>query len=714
MKKLLASLLFISGIGASQAAIAPPPNPLVPVYGQVVAGNPTAVVVLTESGDTWTPGTPGSPIITISGTGCSIVSQAIFAANGIFSPTLPDRVQITLSVTSGASSCTLTDPVTGSTGTITVRAPLIHYVRSDGGTPSQCTSLADAPYPGSGSGQACAYNDIRYVVTNGVFVNQSPNAVTARTGWSWDISGTAGGDTWMIRNGITYSATNPFPANPGTSGPAQIGQQGSGSGDAGLNLAGDPGFGGLPPPPSGFASQHTRILGYNFSSCTSPSARAQLVGMYGVAPVISLSGTSYVDIACLDISDQSSCGTSNQTNSCSTNFPLSNYAGSGINFNNTVTNITITDVRIHGMAGTGMAGPTNDGVVLNRVDLIGNAGAGWNTDNGTTGVNSLLYENSVIAWNGCAEEFPIVDALPYQDCTDDNVGGYGDGFGTGTENSPSPGWHVDFENMDFHNNTQDGLDGLHIQGTGSTITANRILAYGNMGNQVKMGSQGILTNSQIIGNCFAMQNAIPGTPSGFNSRLTDYCRSSNEATIMTVDDTFTAPSIFSFNTILQGDYGAGGDATGIVCQTSCSSGYGIVYRNNIIYGFNVSGGTPNRYALNPGSMSPMTQPSSAYSNNLAFGVSNSGGCPDVGETNTLCVAPQIATSTWPVYGTSSLLPTSGSANVVGAGVTCCSTTKDYSGVTRPNPPSIGANEFSGVSSPMNLQGNIVGQGKVVF
>lgn len=30
------------------------------------------------------------------------------------------------------------------------------YVRPDGGTITQCTGLADAPYPGSGTNQACA------------------------------------------------------------------------------------------------------------------------------------------------------------------------------------------------------------------------------------------------------------------------------------------------------------------------------------------------------------------------------------------------------------------------------------------------------------------------------------------------------------------------------------------------------------------------------
>ena len=34
----------------------------------------------------------------------------------------------------------------------------IYYVREDGGSALECTGLADAPYPGSGTGQPCAWN----------------------------------------------------------------------------------------------------------------------------------------------------------------------------------------------------------------------------------------------------------------------------------------------------------------------------------------------------------------------------------------------------------------------------------------------------------------------------------------------------------------------------------------------------------------------------
>ena len=41
---------------------------------------------------------------------------------------------------------------------VRVQAPATYYVRPDGGSFAQCTGLVDAPYPGSGSGQPCAWD----------------------------------------------------------------------------------------------------------------------------------------------------------------------------------------------------------------------------------------------------------------------------------------------------------------------------------------------------------------------------------------------------------------------------------------------------------------------------------------------------------------------------------------------------------------------------
>lgn len=523
---------------------------LVPVYGQINANNPGAFVTLIEIGDTWTPGNPGSPTFTISG-GCTIISQQIFAANGIFSPTLPDRVQLLLSAPA-SGSCTVTDPSTGSTGTITIRTPLTHYVRSDGGTPTQCTGLADAAYPGSGSAIACAYNDTRYLMTTGAFTNQSPGSVSASTGWTYDMSGTTGGDAIKIRDCIQYSTVSPFPATPGSSGACTFGQQGPGTSDWGISLAGDANNSGLLPPPNGWPAQHTTVMGYNAGSCSAKDANKRLTqaaliyGTYAVGEVVKLEGSSYVDVGCLRLSDQSSCGRSAQSFTCSTTpGSLSNFAGSGIGWSNASTNDTLTDVQVDGMASLGMGGPTGTGVVMTDLLILGNAGAGWNADHGdgTTGTGTLLVQNYQIIGNGCAEEYPIVHALPYQDCTDDNIGGYGDGFGTSTVPS-SPGWVAHFDNGIVAYNTQDGLDGLHMGGSGTTLTITRTLAYGNAGNQDKIGNNGALINNIINGNCLAMGGAIAGFPAIFTYSPTSYTitQPGGAGTISTVQWTTTTQS----------------------------------------------------------------------------------------------------------------------------------------------------------------------------
>ncbi len=388
------------------------------------------------------------------------------------------------------------------------------YIRRDGGSrysanalKGQCDGRADVAYSGKGLNQHCAFNDVRYLWTDGSYTT---NTNVGAPAWGW-IG--VGGDTYLIRDG-----------------PWRVGQSGPNSGDY-FGLAGNPYGAGAPPPLSGTYAAHTRILGENYASCHAQSARTQLHGGYGVNFVISMAGASYVDVACLDITDYSSCGRSGQTKGCNTNYPLDDYATNGIGWSNTSTHDTLTDVRVHGLASAAMLGPTGDGDVFTYLDILGNAGAGWNADagDGTTGTGSLLVQNFNISWNGCAEEYPIVDALPYSDCTDDSSphGGYGDGFGTATVAS-SPGWQAHFDQGVVSYNTQDGLDALHLIGSGSSMTITRVLAYGNMGQQIKVGgASGTATNNLLVTNCNALRQAIPGTPSGYNSKLGDFCRAAD-------------------------------------------------------------------------------------------------------------------------------------------------------------------------------------------
>ncbi len=562
------------------------------------------------------------------------------------------------------------------------------YVRPDGGTryssnqpTGQCDGLGDAAYPGSGTNQHCAFNDVRYFWTDGAYCTDNSSTSTC---WTWIGQG---GDTYIVRGSIGTGVTY------------RIGQNGPNSGDW-FGLAGNPYGAGIPVPHSGTANAHTRFLGENYASCSAQSARTQLHGGYGVGAVLNMGGASYVDVACFDITDFSSCGRSSQLNGCNTNFPITDFAGSGIAWNNTSTNDTITDVRIHGMASLGMTGSTGNGVVMTGLDIIGNAGAGWNADagDGLTGLGSLLVQNYTISWNGCAEEYPIVDALPYQDCTDDNIGGYGDGFGTATVLAQPPGWQVHFDQGVVSYNTQDGLDALHLIGNGSTMTITRTLAYGNMGQQIKVGgSQGTAINNIIFTNCNAMRQAIPGTPSGYNSRLSDFCRAADTGVVMTVGAGTT--TVFDYNTV----YSASATGIEVDCggTTPCDATALIDFRNNIFLGFPntaatgyPNGGTgdySNPIYMGVSTTNPFTNPGSVYSNNVTYHWKSSWTCPAqwLNEANPLCVDPALTDETWHLYGYGDATPTTNSV-VHGAGVAVPAITIDYTGTGRSNPPSIGA------------------------
>ena len=520
------------------------------------------------------------------------------------------------------------------------------YVRTDGGSrysvnvpTGQCDGSADVAYRGKGVNQHCAFNDVRELWTDGSY---TVNGAAGAPAWGWIGKG---GDTYLIRGSIGTGVTY------------RVGQSGPNPNE-GFGLRGDPYGAGAPPPPSGTPGQHTRILGENYASCHAASARTQLHGGYGVGTVLNMAGSSYVDVACLDITDFASCGRASQTHTCKSNFPLDDYASNGIYWSNTSTHDTLTDVRIHGLASAGMIGPTGDGTVFSYLDILGNAAAGWNADagNGTTGTGSLLVQHYNIGWNGCAEEHPIVHAQPYQDCTDDNSGGYGDGFGTATVGS-KPGWTVHFDQGSVFYNTQDGLDALHIGGEGSSMKVTHTVAYGNMGQQIKVGGAvATVIGNQIVTNCNALRQPIPGTPSGYNSRLSDFCRAADSGVVVTVNDGST--TTFQNNTL----YSASATALEVDVNSSCSTATCLIKQdNNIFIGFlnNAANGYPNGgkgeyshplYADE--AAKAYRNPGSSFDQNTTYHPSSNWSCPAsrLHETRAICGDPHLKDETWHLYG----------------------------------------------------------------
>ena len=338
-------------------------------------------------------------------------------------------------------------------------AATTYYVRTDGGSSSQCTGKADAAYPGSGTGKACAWSNPSYALP--------PD----------DKPRIAGGDTLIIGSGsykIGYGAP------------------GSDTGRCGSSWRYDCYLATIPSGPS--ASSKTRILGKGYNSgCTAPPS---LWGTERVSQILSLEGTSNVEVGCLEITDHSDCVEFHSDNAAECErdkTPYGDWASVGIQASAS-RNAWLHDLNIHGLANRGiMAGGLTDWTV-ERVKIVANGWAGWDGDIGKNSSNSgqIVLRDVAIAWNGCGEHWKTGE--PWA-CWAQTGGGYGDGLGTAKTGG---NWLI--ENSAFDHNTSDGLDLLYADGTG-TITVRRTYAGGNAGNQLKTNGPTTIENSIIVGNC---------------------------------------------------------------------------------------------------------------------------------------------------------------------------------------------------------------------
>jgi hypothetical protein len=437
------------------------------------------------------------------------------------------------------------------------------YVRHDGGTRNsanhkgQCDGKADAAYRGSGSNQHCAFNDVRYLWTDGTYTTSG-----GAPAWGW-IG--AGGDTYLIRGG-----------------PWRVGQSGPNAHDS-LGLAGDPYGAGAPPPPSGTPAQHTRILGENYESCGSQSKMTQLFGGYGVFQVLALNGAKNVDVQCIELTRHSQCvtyGVPPVPGNCKTDFPIDDYAKNGITTDAGTQGILLQDMWIHGFTSRGIIGPIGGTVTATRVDIAYNAAAGWDFDDGkaTPNVNGVINLSYVtIEWSGCNQAYPGTGAIS---CYSQSSGGYGDGIGT-------PGGtcltaHVD--HSVFRYNTQDGYDMLHNDTGNCSMSITDSASYGNNGSQFKWGSNDspmIFTNNLVVANCLRLSAPMSGQPNTYNAHLADFCRAEdaialgfrNGGTVLMANNTIVTYSPTTFD-VECADASAGG------CPAST-----FTFKNNIVLGY---------------------------------------------------------------------------------------------------------------------------------
>jgi hypothetical protein len=154
------------------------------------------------------------------------------------------------------------------------------YIKTTGGTASQCTGLVNAAYPGSGSGQPCAFSHPFWLLNQSTF--------------AWNISA---GDT------VQFTDTGPYcwgqPAGGLTNPPSCIFTWSFCAGQETLCRP--------PAPPN-----NVHILGFGVGAChdsghTKVTNATQIIGINDDFFAFALNGTSGVDMECLDISGAETC-----------------------------------------------------------------------------------------------------------------------------------------------------------------------------------------------------------------------------------------------------------------------------------------------------------------------------------------------------------------------------------------------------------------------
>ncbi len=548
------------------------------------------------------------------------------------------------------------------------------YVRPKGGTPfvnasqtpnGQCDGLHDADYPGQGVNQPCAVSNLRDLYLDGVTHHQQ----------QWMIGG---GDTVIVRQkpgGYNVAFDAPYtPTNCD-------------------DLACD-----LPTIPSGTPSQHTRILGENYASCHSDSAKTLLIA-YG-REAINVRDSQFVDVSCFEITDKVACGPGNFTNaSC----PSGTLGGGAIGILQSAltSNVSYNDLFIHGLVVEAINGATGVGVVGNYLHIRGMPSAGidmddapWYSSNISV-AGGFTLNNSITEFTGCIEEYPVAHNYPYIECRDQETGAYGDGFGTA---STTGNWAFDHDIWRY--NFQDGLDLLHSGMQSLTITNSQ--SYGNDGQAYKIGAADtvVFRNNYALVNCRRILSTIGDEPSSAIVPGVNPCRAGGDWIPLNFTDlgTYTVQN----NTLV--GYGS------VPFDLACSGGWGdcshakAVYQNNVLLGFSDpsydGGENPASFYAESASM-PANSGWTIHDHNLLYNVRS---CPSTlfaGETcNT--VDPKFMNQPGSKMSGETDLDSfaytpAPSSPLIGAGTPIVGLLTDILGNLRPSAPSIGAMETGGSS-----------------
>ena len=358
-----------------------------------------------------------------------------------------------------------------------------YFVRPEGGDAARCSGTVDAALPAEGADRACAWSHPFWALTGD---------------GAWRL---AGGDTLVIHPGSYRMG---------------LGAPNDAWCDADGAFACH-----LPPLPSGpDAARPTRLVGAGWDAgCP---AKPELWGAERAEVVVNLEGTDHAHVACLEITDHSSCveGHPDPGVRCRREVPpFGDWAFAGV-FAVDATDVTLRDLDVHGLASHGVwAGRLRDWTV-ERVRLAANGWVGWDGDVGDSASSgTFAFREWLVEWNGCGERYP--GGEPYA-CWSQTAGGWGDGVGLHTTGGD---WVI--EDSVFRHNTSDGLDLLYVRLEPSSITIRRTRAYGNAGDQIKTHGPARLENVLAVSHC----SFFDGRPFTFD---VDACRAGGSALAVTL------------------------------------------------------------------------------------------------------------------------------------------------------------------------------------
>jgi hypothetical protein len=518
---------------------------------------------------------------------------------------------------------------------------ITYYVRPDGGSPTQCTGRANAPYPGSGSAQPCAWDHpFRALPPDG----------TPRI---------QGGDTLIVASG-SY--------------PMGLGAPGAGACEA--ESAYDC---HMPPLPSGpSASQPTRLLGAGWDAgCPDPP---ELWGTERAWTVLNLDGTSHAEVACFEITDHSSCAEDHVYDwggspwTCRRDTPpYGPWAADGI-YARDSTDVQLRHLNVHGLAVAGVrAGRLADWTVED-VRLAGNGWVGWEGDLGEPSSNrgTLHFRRWLVEWNGCAETWPGGDPTG---CWAEPAGGYGDGIGTAATGGR---WII--EDSIVRHNTSDGIDLLYVRETGASVEIRRTIARDNAGDQIKTAGPTTIENVLAVGHCGFFEGKPFTYVDTHHGTAVDHCRAGGSAIALNLRRGSQATVV---NTTVAGQ----GDCLMIVeCQSgqACDGSERVRGRNSIWLGGPEFGAPGDTTCLAWTDLDPSPI---GWDHVLVYGVK---GMPSPCPAQSLCgVVPGLADAR-----IEALNPqlTAGSA-AIDAGTTTGAPAEDLTGRKRDAQPDLGAYEW---------------------